>query len=66
MELADIERRYLPRLLSPPKENIPSYLVYYHNGTIGFIQYYSLVDFLPDGMDEDRNHKLFEHFSPSK
>jgi aminoglycoside 6'-N-acetyltransferase len=43
----EIENKYLPRIIG--SENIPSFIIEFDDIQIGFIQYYPLTAFLPDG-----------------
>ncbi|MCS5708700.1 acetyltransferase [Candidatus Berkiella cookevillensis] len=47
------------------KDLVPSFIVHAEHHQIGFIQYYALSDFLPEGII-DYNHELFSQFSPSE
>ncbi len=58
----DIEQKYANRITG--KENIPSYIVLINNHEIGFIQYYSLKDSLPEGV-ANYDHQLFKEFPAS-
>lgn len=51
----DIQHKYLPRILS--KDNIPSFIIELDKKAIGFIQYYSLSAYLPEGITD--NSELF-------
>jgi aminoglycoside 6'-N-acetyltransferase len=65
-DLTAIKEWYLPRLQGI--ENIPSFIVYYQHIPIGFIQYYSLAEYLPDGMDTQDydTHQLFKYCDPNQ
>lgn len=52
-DLDDIKDKYLPRLQD--NTDIPSYLIQLDDTLIGFIQYYSLRDHLPDGITHFTN-----------
>lgn len=58
----DIESKYRSRIEG--KEAVPSYIVNIGQHEIGFIQYYSLSESLPEGVT-DYHHELFNKFSPS-
>jgi adenylate kinase family enzyme/RimJ/RimL family protein N-acetyltransferase len=48
-----IEEKYLPRILN--QEPIPSFIIEINHKPCGFIQYYSLKDYLPEGMRTPEN-----------
>lgn len=54
--LNDIKEKYLPRIQG--KDNTHSYIVHLNNKCIGFIQYYTLSDHLPEGITN--NSVLFD------
>jgi aminoglycoside 6'-N-acetyltransferase len=56
----EIHEKYEPRLSN--KERIPSFIIYHQDLALGFIQYYSLVDYLPEGIAEN-NNMLFQKYS---
>lgn len=58
----DIEAKYKSRIEG--KDAVPSYIAYIDQHGVGFIQYYSLSDSLPEGVT-DYKHELFNEFSPS-
>ena len=51
--LDDIKKKYLPRILG--SEVVPSFIIMNEDHPIGFIQYYCLDDFLPEGMMNPAN-----------
>ena len=59
--MKSIQDKYLPRLLGD--ENVPSYIILFNQKKIGFIQYYYLNDFLPDGVNSYA-HQLFNLAKP--
>lgn len=59
----EIRTKYLPRIEG--KENIPSYIVSFKGNRIGFIQYYGLNNFLPEGISE-YSHPLFSKHVPEE
>lgn len=59
--LNDIIHKYQPRING--KENIPSFIVEINSHPIGFIQYYNLQEYLPDGIEH--NNPLFKNHHPS-
>lgn len=60
--LEDIRNKYFPRIEG--KEIVPSFIIYGNNDPIGYIQYYSLTNSLPDGVS-DYNHRLFTEYDSS-
>ncbi len=50
-----IEKKYLPRILN--QEPVPSFIVEINDKPCGFIQYYRLDDFLPEGMSAPEEQK---------
>ncbi|MBS0289829.1 MAG: GNAT family N-acetyltransferase [Proteobacteria bacterium] len=58
----DIEAKYKNRIEG--KEAVPSFIAYIGQHPMAFIQYYSLSDFLPEGIT-NYNHELFNQFPPS-
>lgn len=48
--LEDIHKKYLPRILG--QENVFSFIVNLDEKSIGFIQYYALNHYLPEGIQE--------------
>lgn len=54
--LEKIIEKYEPRILG--KEYVPSFIVYRETSPIGFIQYYSLKDHFPEGIDGHHNALL--------
>lgn len=61
--LKDIEQKYLPRIKG--EDDCPSFIVYHDKKPIGFIQYYSLENSLPEGVN-DYKHPIFLEFKPSE
>lgn len=51
----DIQYKYLPRVLG--NVQVPGFIIKLDKKAIGFIQYYSLIDYLPEGISE--NSDLF-------
>lgn len=61
--LEEIAQKYLPRIEG--KQKIAGFIVYYNSISIGFIQFYSLADYLPEGiMNYDNN--LFKKYDPTE
>ncbi|CZL18345.1 TPA: GNAT family N-acetyltransferase [Legionella pneumophila] len=58
--LTAIEEKYKPRILG--KEHVPSFIVYLDNVPFGFIQYYLLNEFLPEGI-EGFDNSLFQQYN---
>lgn len=56
----EIHEKYEPRLSN--KERIPSFIIYHQDLPLGFIQYYSLVDYLPEGIVESNNMLFQDYF----
>lgn len=56
-----IEQKYLPRIKGI--EKVPSFIIQYQNQPIGFIQYYSLIDSLPEGI-RSQSHRMFQLLKP--
>lgn len=61
--LEEITTKYLPRIQS--QEKIPSFIVFNNNDPIGFIQYYCLTDYLPEGIST-YNSPLFKEYFPDE
>lgn len=59
----DIKKKYLPRILG--KEKIPSFIIYIEDIPLGYIQYYSLSDYFPEGIMHS-NHFLFHLYRPDE
>lgn len=60
--LDDIHHKYQPRITG--EENIPSFIIEIdHRITIGFIQYYSLQEYLPEGIERNNNPLFKSHHS---
>lgn len=57
----EIIAKYSPRVKEEDK--IPSFIIWYENKPIGFIQYYALLNFLPEGI-LDFSHRLFDDIAP--
>lgn len=51
--LEDISTKYTPRILS--QEKVQSFIVATNSSPIGFIQYYALNDYLPEGISEQNS-----------
>jgi aminoglycoside 6'-N-acetyltransferase len=60
--LKDIENKYLPRLKG--EDNVPSFIIHMNNEAIGFIQYYSLSEHYPEGIQADSS--LFKNYQPKQ
>lgn len=60
--LEEISAKYLPRIQS--QEKIPSFIVYKDNNPIGYIQYYCLADYLPEGIST--YNPLFKEYYPEE
>lgn len=58
--LDDVLHKYQPRISGT--ENIPSFIIEIENHPVGFIQYYCLKEYLPEGVLRDDN-PLFEKYS---
>jgi aminoglycoside 6'-N-acetyltransferase len=58
--LEDIKKKYTPRILS--QEKVPSFIVTMSLAPIGFIQYYALNNYLPEGISQD--NPLFHRTKP--
>ncbi len=56
-----IKEKYLPRIQKP--ELIPNFIIYADSQAIGYIQFYRVSSFLPDGV-EDYTHPLFSNYKP--
>lgn len=61
--LDDILHKYQPRINGT--ENVPSFIIEIESHPIGFIQYYCLKDYLPEGVIRDIN-PLFEQYHPGE
>lgn len=59
----NIQLKYQPRISG--KETIHSFIIALDKEDIGFIQYYSLEDYLPDGLS-DYHHPLFNKYTQSE
>ncbi|KTD03474.1 GNAT family N-acetyltransferase [Fluoribacter gormanii] len=59
----DIKQKYLPRILG--KDNVPSFIIYIDALPLGFIQYYCLNDYLPEGIWH-KNHRMFQDYHSNK
>ena len=59
----NINQKYLPRVQG--KDNIPSFIIYEDERSIGFIQYYWLTEHYPEGI-RDNNHLLFNAYQPNE
>ena len=46
-----IREKYLPRILE--QEAVPSFIVQINENPIGFIQYYALTNYLPEGINKE-------------
>lgn len=60
--LKDTINKYLPRIQG--KENIPSFIFYLEDQPVGFIQYYCLAEYLPEGIKND--NQLFKKYPSNK
>lgn len=58
-----IKEKYLPRIHNP--ESIPNFIIYADNKPIGYIQFYRISNFLPDGV-ENYTHSLFTNYNPEE
>ncbi len=61
--MADIQDKYLGRIQG--KDNIPSYIIYLQDQPVGFIQYYCLDEYFPEGI-LDYNNDLFKTYRSSQ
>jgi|JI10StandDraft_1071094.scaffolds.fasta_scaffold19598_5 aminoglycoside 6'-N-acetyltransferase len=59
----EISAKYLPRIQS--QEKIPSFIVSINNKPIGYIQYYCLTNYLPEGIST-YNNSLFKDYYPDE
>lgn len=51
-----IEKKYLPRILN--QEPVPSFMIEINDKPCGFIQYYRLDDYLPEGMSAPQKNSV--------
>lgn len=58
--LIEIEEKYKPRILG--QQHVPSFIVYLDNSPFGFIQYYLLPEFLPEGI-KGFESSLFQQYN---
>lgn len=58
----DIINKYSPRVLA--EEKVPCFIIHIDDEPVGFIQYYALNDFLPEGV-ADLSHPLFKEEAAS-
>lgn len=61
--LDDIKQKYLPRILG--YDNVPSFIIFKNSNPIGFIQYYCLIEHLPEGI-QGYNNSLFKEYTPDE
>lgn len=59
----EITDKYLPQFSG--QKNVPSFIIYLDELPVGFIQYYLLVDSLPEGV-YGYDHPLFKRFPASE
>lgn len=57
--IQDIQSKYQPRIEG--QEKVPSFIIIIEHHEVGFIQYYALNDFLPEGV-ENYSHELFNDY----
>lgn len=60
--LNDVKDYYQARLSG--KEHVPSFIAYLGDKPLGFIQYYLLTDFLPEGIS-GHEHEIFKQYTAS-
>jgi len=58
--LDDIKDYYQPRIAGT--EHVPSFIAYLDDKPFGFIQYYVLTEFLPEGIS-DYEHEIFKQYA---
>jgi aminoglycoside 6'-N-acetyltransferase len=56
--LKNIENKYLPRLIG--QHDVPSFIIHLDNEAVGFIQYYSLSEHYPEGIQKESS--LFKNY----
>ncbi len=61
--IEDIKQKYLPRIQA--KDKVYSFIVHRNDHPIGFIQYYYLMDHLPEGIQANDN-PLFKRYHPNE
>lgn len=58
-----IKKKYLSRIID--SESIPNFIIFADDTPIGYIQFYCVKDYFPDGVT-DYSHPLFDSYKPSE